>query len=48
MFRLWAVDVLQTIDVELDAAYGRWAVLPETDPVPTVVSPDLYGSIISD
>jgi parvulin-like peptidyl-prolyl isomerase len=48
MFRLWAVDVLQMIDVELDAAYGRWAVLPETDPVPTVVSPDLYGSIISD
>ncbi len=48
MFRLWAVDVLQKIDVELDAAYGRWAMLPETDPVPTVVSPDLYGSIISD
>jgi len=48
MFRLWAVDVLQKIDVELDPAYGRWAMLPETDPVPTVVSPDLYGSIISD
>lgn len=48
MFRLWAVDVLRMINVELDAAYGRWAVLPETDPVPTVVSPDLYGSIISD
>jgi parvulin-like peptidyl-prolyl isomerase len=48
MFRLWAVDVLQNIEVELDPTYGRWAMLPETDPVPTVVSPDLYGSIISD
>jgi len=48
MFRLWAVDVLLKIDVELEATYGRWAMLPETDPVPTVVSPDLYGSIISD
>lgn len=48
MFRLWAVDVLQTIEVEVDEAYGRWAMLPETDPVPTVVPEYLYGAIISD
>lgn len=48
MFRLWAVDLLQTIEVEVDQAYGRWAKLPETDPVPTVVPEYLYGAIISD
>ena len=48
MFRLWAVDVLQSIEVEVDEAYGRWAMLPETDPVRTVVPEYLYGAIISD
>jgi len=37
LFRDWAIDVLQTIEVDVDEAYGTWGVLPETDGVPTVV-----------
>lgn len=48
LFRRWAVDVLQTIDVSVDPAYGRWGMLPETDPVPTVVSPARIGDIIGE
>ena len=32
-----AIDVLETIEVDLDEAYGTWGVLPETDGIPTVV-----------
>lgn len=46
LFRLWAVEVLGQIDVEVDPSFGRWAVLPETDPVPTVVPPNRYDDII--
>lgn len=48
LFRLWAIDVLQTIDVEVASEFGTWGMLPETDPVPTVVpdyrSDDIIGS----
>ena len=37
VFRRWAIDVLTSIDVDVNGSYGRWGVLPETDPVPTVV-----------
>ncbi len=37
LFNAWAVEVLQNADVVVDDAYGTWGVLPETDPVPTVV-----------
>jgi len=48
LFRLWAVDVLQTIDVDLDGEFGAWGMLPETDPVPTVVAPSRIGDIIDE
>lgn len=38
LFRQWAVEVLQTVDVEVADQYGVWGVLPETDPVPGVVA----------
>lgn len=47
LFRLWAVDVLQTIDVDVSDEFGTWAMLPETDPVPTVVPPYRKNDIIS-
>lgn len=37
LFNAWAVGVLQNAEVVVDDAYGTWGVLPETDPVPTVV-----------
>ncbi len=46
MFRRWAVDVLQTIEVDLAEDFGTWAMLPETDPVPTVVPDYRSGDII--
>lgn len=46
MFRLWAVGILQELDVTLDGAIGVWGVLPETDPVPTVVPPSRVRFII--
>ena len=46
LFRLWAVDVLQTIDVEVSSEFGTWGMLPETDPVPTVVPDYRSGDII--
>ncbi|MGI9595504.1 MAG: foldase protein PrsA [Acidimicrobiales bacterium] len=45
LFRRWAVDVLLAIEVDVDEDYGRWGVLPETEPVPTVVSPSRFGDI---
>jgi len=39
--------VLNTIEVDVDEAYGRWGVLPETDPVPTVVPKYRFGDIIN-
>ena len=47
LFRGWAVGVLNTIEVDVDEAYGRWGVLPETDPVPTVVPKYRFGDIIN-
>lgn len=47
LFRVWAVAVLQDIEVEVDEAFGRWGVLPETDPVPTVVPPHRFDDIVS-
>lgn len=46
MFRRWAVEVLQTIEVDLAEDFGKWAMLPETDPVPTVVPDYRSGDII--
>ncbi len=46
LFRLWAVTVLQEVDVEVDEAFGRWGVLPETEPVPTVVPSYRFGDIV--
>lgn len=46
MFRLWAVNVLQAIEVEVNESYGRWGVIPETDPVPTVVPSYRFNAII--
>ena len=37
VFRRWAIEVLTSIEVDVNDSYGRWGVLPETDPVPTVV-----------
>jgi parvulin-like peptidyl-prolyl isomerase len=48
LFRRWAVDVLQTIEVELASGFGEWAMLPETDPVPTVVAPYRTDDIIDE
>ena len=47
VFRLWAIDVLQTLDVTIDDSVGEWGVLPETEPVPTVVEPSRVQFIIS-
>ena len=48
LFRLWAVEVLQSIEVDVSSDFGTWGMLPETDPVPTVVPPyrenDIIGS----
>jgi parvulin-like peptidyl-prolyl isomerase len=46
VFRLWAVSLLQEIDVDIDPEIGTWGVLPETDPVPTVVEPARTGLIL--
>lgn len=46
VFRVWAVDVLQSLDVTVDPAFGTWGVLPETDPVPTVVTPGRTDRIV--
>lgn len=46
LFRQWAVGVLQTIDVEVAEEFGVWGMLPETDPVPTVVPPYRIDDII--
>jgi len=46
LFRRWAVDVLQLIDVEVAAEFGTWGMLPETDPVPTVVPAYRQDNII--
>jgi len=46
LFRQWAVAVLQEVDVEIDESIGRWGVLPETDPVPTVVPPYRFADIV--
>lgn len=47
LFRVWAVEVLQTMDVEIADQYGVWGMLPETEPVPTVVPPTRVDQIIS-
>jgi len=47
LFRLWAIDVLQSIEVDVSNKFGTWAMLPETDPVPTVVPPYRKNDIIS-
>jgi len=47
LFRLWAVEVLQNIDVDVSDEFGTWGMLPETDPVPTVVPPYRENDIIS-
>lgn len=46
LFRVWAVEVLQTMDVEIADQYGVWGMLPETDPVPTVVPPARVDQIV--
>lgn len=46
LFRAWAIDVLQTIEVEVASEFGVWGTLPETDPVPTVVPSYRTDSII--
>lgn len=46
MFRLWAVKVLQAIEVDVNESYGRWGIIPETDPVPTVVPAYRFDAII--
>jgi parvulin-like peptidyl-prolyl isomerase len=46
LFRTWAIGVLQTIDVEIAESYGAWGMLPETDPVPTVVPPYRTDDIV--
>ncbi len=46
LFRQWAVEVLQTIDVDVAEDFGAWGMLPETDPVPTVVPPYRTSEII--
>ncbi|MFT7475652.1 MAG: parvulin-like peptidyl-prolyl isomerase [Verrucomicrobiales bacterium] len=48
LFRQWAIEVLQTIDVEVAEAFGAWGILPETDPVPTVVPPYRMDAIIDE
>lgn len=47
LFRLWAVDVLRSIDVRVDESVGRWGILPETDPVPTVVPEYRFDDILT-
>ena len=47
LFRRWAVEVLQEIDVEVGPEFGVWGMLPETDPVPTVVPAYRQGDIIT-
>jgi parvulin-like peptidyl-prolyl isomerase len=47
LFRQWAVEVLQEIDVEVGPEFGVWGMLPETDPVPTVVPAYRQGDIIN-
>lgn len=37
LFRQWAIEVLQAVDVVVASEFGQWGMLPETDPVPTVV-----------
>ena len=46
LFRLWAVGVLQSIEVTIAPEYGAWGILPETDPVPTVVTPERLDLIL--
>lgn len=46
VFRVWAVSLLQGLDVTIDPSVGTWGVLPETDPVPTVVDPSLTEFIL--
>lgn len=47
LFNAWAIGVLQDADVVVDAAYGTWGVLPETDPVPTVAPAYRSADIIA-
>lgn len=46
LFRLWAVSVLESVEVEVDPAYGAWGALPETDGLPTVVPVDQVHRIV--
>lgn len=46
LFRVWAIEVLQTMNVEIADQYGVWGMLPETEPVPTVVPPTRIDQII--
>lgn len=46
LFRLWAVEILQTMEVTIAEDYGTWGILPETDPVPTVVPPSRIELIL--
>jgi len=46
LFRLWAVETLQAIKVTIAEEYGTWGILPETDPVPTVVPPSRIELIL--
>ncbi len=46
LFRLWAVSVLESVEVEVDPAYGAWGALPETEGLPTVVPVDQVHRIV--
>lgn len=37
VFNQWAIDVLKNAEVTIDAAYGEWGPLPETNGIPTVI-----------
>ncbi len=37
LFRLWALRVLASVEVEVNPDYGQWGALPETEGLPTVV-----------
>ncbi len=38
LFRLWALRVLTSVEVEVGSDYGQWGALPETKGLPTVIS----------
>lgn len=46
LFQTWAIEVLQNLEVEVADQYGTWGMLPETDPVPTVVPPSRISQIV--